>query len=92
MPPCNDPRIRAVHCPGGFAGFYGRFFSHVPRVTTRGARGHELQCMLCAVRVLVRACDPVTDEWREVEVYECLTGHKFLHGVPPSLLYLTIVF
>jgi hypothetical protein len=27
MPPCNDPRTRAVHCPGGIAGFYGRFFS-----------------------------------------------------------------
>jgi hypothetical protein len=28
------------------------------------------------VRVLVRACDPVTDQWHEVEVCEHLTGHK----------------
>jgi hypothetical protein len=49
MPPCKDPRMRAVHCPGGCTGFYGRFFSHVPHVTTRGVRGCQLQHVLCAV-------------------------------------------
>ena len=82
MPPCNDPRIRPVLCPGGFAGFYGRYISHVPR-------GVRLQYMLSAVRIIVRTHDPDTDEWHEVEVYEYLAGYKIVHGVPPSLLYLT---
>jgi hypothetical protein len=67
-PPCNDPRIRAVNCPGGNAGFFGRFFSHVPR-----GDGAQLRCVLAAVRVIVRACDPDTDQWNEVEVHEHLT-------------------
>jgi hypothetical protein len=90
MPPCNDPRIRPVLCPGGFAGFYGRCISHVPR-GVRGDLGHQLQHMLSAARIIARAHDPDTDEWHEVELCECLTGYKVVHGLPPSLLYLTIV-